>query len=110
MLLHLFPVKRNHIKFLRPTEKKTGKKKHRIMDAQRSSIMYQPDVGVEKYLYAPVYAGGRVLAASMLDAILFECFYNSAVLDIFYLMCGVRHQVSFYLPPNSMLLDERVII
>ncbi|KAJ3014222.1 potassium channel, sub T, member 2 [Thoreauomyces humboldtii] len=48
------------------------------------------DAGVDGYLYAPVYAGGRVLAASMLDALLFESHFNNAVLDIFKLFCGIR--------------------
>ncbi|TPX56518.1 hypothetical protein PhCBS80983_g04476 [Powellomyces hirtus] len=89
---------RIHIKFLRPTAKRTLKKRNRRTPAgPRSSQLslldtYTSDAGIDNYLYAPVYAGGRVLAASMLDAVLFETFFNSAVLEIFKLMCGVRLQ------------------
>ncbi|KND00276.1 uncharacterized protein SPPG_09209 [Spizellomyces punctatus DAOM BR117] len=85
-------LKRGHIKFLPPTAKRASKKKHRLKDAQRKSVAYQSDAGVDSYLYAPIYASGRVVAASMLDAILFETFYNSAVLDVFRLLCGVRYK------------------
>ncbi|TPX62023.1 hypothetical protein SpCBS45565_g07077 [Spizellomyces sp. 'palustris'] len=85
-------LKRGHIKFLPPTAKRASKKKYRLKDAQRKSVAYQSDAGVDSYLYAPIYASGRVVAASMLDAVLFETFYNSAVLDVFRLLCGVRYK------------------
>ncbi|KAJ3147652.1 potassium channel, sub T, member 2 [Geranomyces variabilis] len=82
---------RIHIKFLRPTAKRILKRRNRRRQATPAvESTENPDAGVDHYLYAPVYAAGRVLAASMLDAVLFETFFNSAVLEIFKLMCGLR--------------------
>ncbi|KAJ3299619.1 hypothetical protein HK104_008212 [Borealophlyctis nickersoniae] len=49
------------------------------------------DAAVDDFIYAPVFAAGRVLVASMLDSILFQTFHNSSILNIFKLMCGVRY-------------------
>ncbi|KAI9353256.1 hypothetical protein DFJ73DRAFT_828825 [Zopfochytrium polystomum] len=73
--------KRAHINFLRPSAKRrTRRSQHRKASAVQ---------GLD-YMYAPVFAAGRVVAATMLDCILFGLLSNSSILDIFKLFCGVR--------------------
>ena len=52
-------MRRAHIKFLRPGTK-------------RKAVAETTEAAVDEYLYAPVYAAGRVLVATMLDSILFQ--------------------------------------
>ncbi|KAJ3037639.1 potassium channel, sub T, member 2 [Rhizophlyctis rosea] len=73
--------RRSHIKFLRPTVTRRNKHHRKL-----------PGIWADDFLYAPVYAAGRVLVGSMLDSILFQTYHNSSILEMFKLMCGVRYQ------------------
>ncbi|KAJ3330216.1 potassium channel, sub T, member 2 [Blyttiomyces sp. JEL0837] len=77
--------KRSHINYLRPSAKQSNKR-NRKASAVANTIEEQ---GLN-YLYAPVFASGRVVAAAMLDCILYQLLNNSSVLEVFNLFCGVR--------------------
>ena len=76
---------RNHIKFLRPGTrrlKKRGRNAQAVVEG-----------AARDFLYAPMYAAGRVVVAAMLDTILFEAYFNPSILEIFQLLCGIRLEV-----------------
>ncbi|TPX44523.1 hypothetical protein SeMB42_g01752 [Synchytrium endobioticum] len=80
--------KRSHIKFLRPTGKRLAGKKHR---RQQQAPPEDIDLGGE-HLFAPMFAAGRVVAAPMLDSILYQTFHSKVLLEVFNSLCGVRYQ------------------
>jgi hypothetical protein len=73
---------RNHIKFLRPGMRKLRKR------SQQNTVSREGAVG--DVLYAPIFAAGRVLVATMLDSILYQTYFNTSILEIFQLLCGIR--------------------
>ncbi|ORY33197.1 hypothetical protein BCR33DRAFT_520637 [Rhizoclosmatium globosum] len=48
--------------------------------------------GEVSYFYTPVFAAGRVVAASMLDSVLFQLYKNPSLLETFLMLCGVDKQ------------------
>ncbi|KAJ3399356.1 hypothetical protein HDV05_001833 [Chytridiales sp. JEL 0842] len=77
-------TRRIHINYLRPTlQRLTSKRK-------RSTPNFIPEVEGLDYLYAPLYAAGRVVVGSMLDSILFQLFKNPSLLETLRLLCGSR--------------------
>ncbi|KAJ3017130.1 UNVERIFIED_CONTAM: potassium channel, sub T, member 2 [Siphonaria sp. JEL0065] len=49
--------------------------------------------GEVEYFYTPVFAAGRVIAASMLDSLLFQLHKNPCLFEIILLLCGVQQGV-----------------
>ncbi|TPX37664.1 hypothetical protein SmJEL517_g00575 [Synchytrium microbalum] len=83
--------KRSHIKFLRPTAKRSLTMSKRERKAHSNQGVEEGDLAGE-HLYTPMFAAGRVVCAPMLDSILYQTFHNSVVLDIFKRLCGVRYK------------------
>ncbi|KAJ3330214.1 hypothetical protein HDU76_006197 [Blyttiomyces sp. JEL0837] len=79
-------AKRAHVNYLRPTNKQTRSRKNRTRSAAANTFVSE---GLD-YLYSPMYAGGRVVVAAMMDCILFQLVKNPSLLDTFKLCCGVR--------------------
>lgn len=89
-------AKRNNIKFVRPT--KGGTYNNKTVRQQIHNVGGTPlevaEAAAFEYLYAPSFASGQVLVATMLDSILFQTFLNPAILDVVKLLCGIRYQKS----------------
>jgi hypothetical protein len=78
--------KRQHMRFLRPTGRSNKRRKSMQEEGSMNS-------SVEEYMYAPIYASGRVVVAAMLETALFQAYYNPCIIDIVQVLCGIRHQV-----------------
>ncbi|KAJ3207429.1 GTPase-activating protein S23 [Entophlyctis luteolus] len=77
---------------------KLGKGKHgsfeKVVDRpKRRGTLLRADeenvVGDIGYVYAPIFAAGRVVAASMLDGVIFQLHKNPYLVEIMLLLCGV---------------------
>lgn len=86
---------KENIKFLRPTILKHSKKA--IVKEEGTINTSRRAFTEDSYTYTPIFAGGRVIASSMLGSILYQTYYNPLIVKTFEYFCGVRRSVGLWM-------------
>ncbi|KAL2913073.1 hypothetical protein HK105_207418 [Polyrhizophydium stewartii] len=78
-----------NIKFLRPTGRKRPSKRVRSRFTEPTDAQAKRPWEESPFM-APVFAGGRVVAPSMLEPLLFQAYRTPCAIQFFHALCGVR--------------------